>query len=97
MKPALDVDLSNLEFENTGEAGRDKAGRLLATIRLFGRYHHLEAIAVTTNAGGEQCAADPTFESLLGELHEAFGPDGAFQTVEINGREYVLFVSPYSL
>jgi len=37
----------------------------------------------------------PMFDVFLGELHEAFGPDSAFQTVHIKDRDYAVFLSPY--
>jgi len=86
--------LTKIEFEQTGSS-EDPGSRLLATVNISGAYHHLEAIAVDTNGNGEQCAADLSFETMLGALHEAFGPDGTFQTAHIDGREYAIFMSPF--
>jgi hypothetical protein len=86
--------LTSLVFEETGSP-EDLDSRLLTTIKIGGTCFHLEAIAVDIDVNGAQCAADFTFEDMLRGLNVAFSPDGEFQTVHINEREYALFMSPF--
>jgi len=94
MKNSLTIELSELEFEKIAEAD-DPAARLLATVEIAGTLHHLEAIAVKTSGSGEQAAQDVMNAEMLSDLGDAFGGDGAFQTVKIGRRNYVVFMSPF--
>jgi hypothetical protein len=79
------------------EAGSDPVedGRLYATVEVGGSLHHLEAIPVYQHPDYGQSGVTEISENILGELHAAFGAEGAFHTVEINGQEYAVFMSPF--
>lgn len=55
---------------------------------------HLEAIAVQVGEGGLQEASDQSDESLA-LVHQAVGSHGHWQTLEIDGRDYVLIATPF--
>lgn len=90
---AININLTDIKFEQVGHD--DPASKLLATITFGGVSHHLEAIAVSESDTGEQQAASIADRDDFDEIGEAFYGDGAFHTVAIRGREYVLFLSPY--
>jgi hypothetical protein len=80
-------------WEAVGEEP-DKASRLLCCVHLYGAAHHLEAIAVTEGADGMDGGDN---DGYLCELMAAFGIELArLSNVTINGRDYVLFLSPYA-
>ena len=84
-----------VEFEAVGEEDADPESHLLGTLAICGVSHHLEAFAVkyigvyTPLVMAESRPGRP--QRLLRS-----GADGHLQTVEINGRDYVLFLSPFS-
>lgn len=98
------------EFEPCGEQD-DRTARLLAKIEIAGVPHHMEAIAVVwRNESGEvidpnkeeefpsewlQTAADGAWQEMLDEYYNAAGGDGNWYTTMIDGREYVLCITPY--
>jgi hypothetical protein len=43
----------------------------------------------------EQRADDPAWQEMLDEYYQACGGEGAFHTVEIGDREYVLCITPF--
>lgn len=95
---AFQVDLSKLNWQAVGLALGDGAKsrcHLLTTIRIGGADHHLEAIQVT-EVDGEQSGVDGS-ETLLEDLamFEADTGDGPFETVSIEGRIYVLCLTPF--
>ena len=79
------------------EVGEDEApwGKLLGCIEIAGVPHHIEAWAVRINEEtNEQEAVDPwtSYEAVTNEMTEGPGV-----TVEINGRDYFMVVTPYQL
>jgi hypothetical protein len=78
-------------------AGEDApAGTILGTsITLNGTYFHVEAIEVEEGPMGEQVASYSVHDERLGRYHEAAGADGRMDTVEIKGRQYCIFTSPF--
>jgi len=67
--------------------------RLLATITVAGVDMHLEALEVTTDEFGVHEAVYSERTSLIRDLEDHEGT--AFQTVEIEGREYILYAVPH--
>jgi hypothetical protein len=55
---------------------------------------HLHAIEVARGEGPVQRVVGE-WDEALALVHEASGADGHFETVEINGREYVLVATPF--
>lgn len=86
------IALSDLSFEPVAQ-GDDPAARLLATVNIAGTPHYLEAFAVRYDESVQRAESEDC-DSMLGDLGNAFGSDGAFRTVTIDDREYVLFLSP---
>lgn len=78
---AFAFDTSKLEWERIGPEA-DPAMHLNATVSIYGVFHHLEA-------------REAEFDEAFDGLHDAFGADGPFHTVEIAGRQYALFMSPF--
>lgn len=100
---ALVVDhalFQTLEWEEIGYD--DPTDRLLTTV-LIGRVpHHLEAIAVEDRPDPEpdmlprQVASSDLYDEILEHYQAAdMGTDEPFLAVEIGGRRYCLFMTPY--
>lgn len=93
---ALQIDLRNIQWEARGELlnGSDAHPRcqLSAIIRIAGADHHLEAIEVCKDnreqygVNGAECA----FE----DMSMFIGEDKCLETVDIEGRRYVLMMVP---
>lgn len=76
----------------------DPGARLVAptltlTIDGFSVEMFVEALAVQVVVH-VQCGTEDTDE-MLDHLHQASPGDGAFQTLTINGREYVVAITPH--
>ena len=67
-------------------------GRLLGTVSIGGILHHVEAIAVE-NRDGEQATVLDEDETSFADLMAL--SDGAMQTLELDGHEYVVVIHPY--
>lgn len=73
----------------------DPGAKLLGQVTIAGVPHHIEAWAVVENTEtGEQEVVDPwtSYETISNEMTE-----GAGVTVEINGRDYFMVVTPHQL
>jgi hypothetical protein len=92
-KRAVTVALPEDAWENTGPE-EDPSARLLASLVLYGCYHHLEAYAVKPDED-TQCAAHESFSSNVDGMYAVGEPDKPFQSVDIKGREYILTMTPY--
>lgn len=84
------LDITDDAWMNGG-VGDD---HLTAILVINGTFHHLEAIRVTEDEDGHQCAASAAFEESLDALY-TLGGDGPFDTVTIRGASYVLAVIPF--
>jgi len=94
MSESVFVPLETIEWERWGDVdGGEPENRLLATVAIGGVPHHLEAIEVRESEDGvqEAVAGGEQFD----ELYVACGGDGPLATVEIDGRGYCLFLSPF--
>lgn len=67
--------------------------RLLGTVTILGADFHVDAVEVNADSEGEQRAAHPGHQCVLDEILEIV--EGAGQTVEIDGRPYVLSITPF--
>jgi hypothetical protein len=65
---------------------------LLTTIGVGGCNLHLEAIAVEWTGGVQRAS---TRDSDLGVWRAATGAGGPWETLDIDGQEYVLVATPY--
>ena len=61
---------------------------LVTTVVVNGVEMHLQAIEIASDEGMQRVA--PDWEEALAKVHEAVGADGHWQTIELDGREYVL-------
>jgi hypothetical protein len=68
---------------------------LASTVLIDGVSHHLKATQVETR-DSVQCAVDSQSEDELAQMHAACGACGPFQTVSIEGRRYVVTMTPFS-
>jgi len=93
-KTAIGIEIALDQLEQIGNPVKN--ARLLGEIYINGVYFHIEAIEVTRNAAQEQVGVDEAGEQNLAEASAAFTPDGGFNTVEWDSREYVLFIYPGS-
>lgn len=92
----MNIDLSDIEWE---EISLDQAlprSRLLTTVALDGVHHHLEAIEVKWGESKfDQSAVCALCNDIL-MRYEAVDPDaGPFNTVQIDGHTYVVFLTPF--
>jgi hypothetical protein len=55
---------------------------------------HLEALVVSADEHGIQRGSREADEGLA-MIHQAVGADGHWQTLEIDGHEYVLIATPF--
>lgn len=83
------IPLEAIKWDEIGE--EDKGARLLAHIRIGTLDMHLEARAVDPTA---DCQTLLEYDEDLDRMNGIAG-DVAFETLEINGRDYVLFALPY--
>lgn len=92
----MNIDLSTIEWEDISLDEELPRSRLLAVLRLDGVHHHLEAIEV--ERGGSkfnQSAVCVLCDEIL-KRYEAVDPDaGPFNTVEIDGHTYAMFLTPF--
>lgn len=92
----LNIDLSQIRWEDASIDDERPRSRLLAAVQFNGILHHLEAIEVQWDGEtSTQSAACSLCEPILGAYGEAAGGDGPFSTVSIEARTYALFVTPY--
>lgn len=73
----------------------DDPGRLTATVLLNGTRMRLTAIEVAIDAAGTQVAVDPWDDEDFEDIHSAFAAEGAYPTLTIRGRSYVVFADPH--
>lgn len=78
--------------DSSGDA--PPGSRLLAQMHINGLAFHVEAIEVKEGERG-QCAADSSFDHELAGVWAIGGPDYVPGTNMINGREYVVVVTPH--
>jgi len=88
------IQIPDHAWEPSGDNDNPRA-RLLASMGLNGQPFHVEAYQVKTADNGEQVVADPTFESEWLGICALQNDGGAFRTVFIEDREYVIVVSPF--
>lgn len=93
----LHIPLNDIIWDACGP-DEDPKSRLIATLTIGGVHHHLEALAVVNDEKGEQIPVGdecgPVSDQFI-KCDVAFSGDGPFETVEIEGRTYCLFMSPY--
>lgn len=66
---------------------------MAATIRVNGRFFHVNAWRVFVDDAGVQVAYED--DDDLAEIHAALGADGHWETVDILGESYVLIAEPF--
>lgn len=94
-KRGVNITLADHEWQPTGPE-EDPQSRLLCDVgvSINGSPMHLTAIAVDDDDSGFQSSEHHDDE--LDRLAAAFQPDGGWQTTEIGGRSYVLFMEGFS-
>src|SRR5258705_1748243 len=92
--PEPPIEASDIAWEQTGE--EFPASRLIATIVVAGCRMHLEAYAVEENLNeGNEQTFPADYVDVPDKDYEAVGGVGAWHTVTINRREYVLIATPF--
>lgn len=83
-------------WDDWGTEGQSRARSRLGTmVDINACWFHAEAIEVVVDESGTQRAADGAWQSLLDEYGVAAGGDGRFSSVQIEGRSYAVFLSPF--
>lgn len=90
--PSIPIDWSKLDWSDCDDDGRQ---RILSTLKLGDVWFHVEGVAVVDDNFGCQTATSAIGAEQLNALFD-IGGEGAFQTAEIDGVEYVLFLTPHS-
>jgi hypothetical protein len=68
---------------------------LMTTVLIAGVPHHLKAIHVQTQQAS-QSAVESEAENELADMHAACGASSPFETVHLDGREYVMTLTPHA-
>jgi hypothetical protein len=69
-------------------------GWLRAAVVIQSVEHYLDLVPVRENGRGVQRTGNKDLDSMLALHHLACGADGPFATIVIEGRTYVLFLTP---
>jgi hypothetical protein len=86
------VPLAALTWRDSSE--KADRSRLLTTIQIGPVKLHLEAyLAEESDTSIQEFAGD--FGDTADKVYDAIGADGAWETVVIEGREYVLIATPF--
>ena len=93
----------DFKWADASVADSKPGSRLLATITILGVPHHAEALEVQTvpdEEAGEpgfyiQETTDPYWQETFDTYFDATGAGDPFQTVNIKGRSYAIFISPH--
>lgn len=92
----MNIDISNIIWEDTALDNTLPRSRLLAQLQLNGVNHHLEAIEVRSGASKfDQTAVCSRCDEILMRYGAVDTDDGPFNTVRIGEREYALFLAPF--
>lgn len=91
---SLPFDWSKLQWYPNGGADCGNRDRLLASVRLGGAHFHVEAIRIDTEADGVQASTCPYGSEILVNLFDISGCAG-FETVAIDGHDYVIVLYPF--
>lgn len=75
------------------EAVRDDRSWLKSTIVVNGVSLHVDAFEI--EPGVTMQAASGEVGATLADLHEAVAADGPWETLRIDGRDYVLIATPF--
>lgn len=93
---AVTIDVSNVRWEDTSLDPNMPGSRLLAAVQVGGVNHHLEAIEVRRGRRKfDQRAACVLCDDILQRYDVVDADSGPFNTVELGGRSYVLFMAPF--
>jgi hypothetical protein len=90
-----DLHIPEERWENWSGEDEPEGAVLGTSITINGTFMHVEAIEVRQAEWGEQIARYGLHQQRLSRYHDAAGADGRMETVEIKGRHYCLFTSPF--
>ncbi|MEZ5846503.1 MAG: hypothetical protein R3C70_07115 [Geminicoccaceae bacterium] len=76
--------------DDSARYGSQERSHLLGEISIAGVICYIELIEVFEDEDGLQVVADATFGDPLFWLHQIAGDNEPFETVEIDGRSYVI-------
>lgn len=91
--PSLSLD--SFTWEPTG-SDENPQSRLLSTLYISGYPLHVEAYEVRRDEQVGQTTADKMFEDDLNHYYAATCLEGRFDTIMINGREYIIVATPFA-
>ena len=94
MKSATIVNIPSDAWEPTGPDS-DPQSRLLACLDVGGYPMHLEAYEVMIDKHKTQVAANSLFDTNVENAYGVGEPDKPFETIDINGKTYILVATPY--
>lgn len=87
-----EIPLNAIQWRDSSED--DDRSRLLGTIIVAGCYMHLEAYEMIEDEDGVQQFRGSYGESA-DQVYAAISAEGPWETVEMNGRHYVLIATPH--
>ena len=88
------VTIGDMEWTPSGPDG-DRHASLHALLYVNGTPHHLTAIEVGT-LEGVQDTANTFFEGDFNHYRDAAEVEGVFDTTDIMGRTYAIFMHPHT-
>lgn len=89
------IPLESIEWEPTGDED-DVNARLSAHIRIGPCDMHIEALAVECDPSNFQTVSASSFRQEIVEALYADNDVSQFRTVQINGREYLFYITPFA-
>jgi hypothetical protein len=94
------VALADLAWEDDTAGEGEPGSRLLATLYIGSCPFHVQAIELKyedDGAGGSfQTPVDPTWDEEFEGLYAATGSADPWDTVQIGGRQYGLYIYPFN-
>lgn len=98
---AITVGGESVQLLNVGDGDEEKR-RLLGRLEILGAWFHVELIQVKPPVldefgrdSGPQEPEDEGLSDILGNLIVSVGSDNGLQTVQLEGRPYLLFIYPH--
>lgn len=90
------LSLNLADFDDISDSTDDpKGSRLLGTIEINGVSFHAEALELVEKDDEQRVTAEGMADSY-DALYNGTGSDGYLQTIEHDGRQYALFIYPFS-
>jgi hypothetical protein len=93
---SVELEIADVCWEDISLDPDLPGSRLLAAVKIGGVHHHLEAIEIRNGESKfDQSATCALCDEILMRYDAVDSDGGSFSTVEIRGRTYALFLTPF--